>query len=62
MPMAHRLQFCLSTFILEGFRIHRVQFIENAASDAWDTSHCVDRPNCACKGRSPGNAKHSCQK
>ncbi|WP_292590853.1 hypothetical protein [Mesorhizobium sp.] len=49
-------------FILEGFRIQRIEFIEYAASGVWYTGYCIERPNCACKGCCPGNAKHSCQK
>ncbi|MER9921376.1 hypothetical protein NKJ84_00270 [Mesorhizobium sp. M0048] len=52
----------LSFVVVEGFDIRRLEFIENAASGSWNAGHCVDWPNCACKGRGPGNAKHSCQK
>ncbi|WP_292484586.1 hypothetical protein [Mesorhizobium sp.] len=58
--MADRLR--LRIFILEGFRIQRIEFIEYAASGVWYTGYCIERPNCACKGCCPGNAKHSCQK
>jgi hypothetical protein len=58
--MADRLR--LSVFVLEGLCIQRIEFIENAASGAWDTGYCVDRPNCARKRCCPSNAKHSCQK
>ena len=46
-PMVDRLHFRLS-----------VEFIENAAFGPWNTGHCIDRPNRACKGRCPCKAKH----
>lgn len=58
--MADRLR--LSIFILEGFRIRRVEFIEDATSGARYAGYRVDGPNCARKGCCPSNAKHSCQK
>jgi hypothetical protein len=58
--MADRLR--LRIVILEGFRIRRVEFIENAASGVRYAGDRVDWPNCARKGCRPSNAKHSCQK
>ncbi|MES0041935.1 hypothetical protein [Mesorhizobium sp. M0091] len=58
--MVDRLHFRVSTFVVEG--VWRVEFFENAAFCRWNTGQCVDRPDRACKGCGPCNAKYRCQK
>jgi hypothetical protein len=56
--MVDRLHLRMCTFVVEGLCVN---FIENTVSGAWNTGRCLDRANCPCKGRCPGNAKHRCQ-
>jgi len=59
-PMVDLLHFCLSIFV-KGLDLWGLEFIENAVSGAWNTRHCVDWADSACKRRRPGNAEHCSQ-
>jgi hypothetical protein len=58
--MVNLLHFCLCIFV-KGRCLWRLKFIEDAASGSWNTRHCVDWADSACKGRCPGNTKHCSQ-
>jgi hypothetical protein len=60
--IVNRLRFRLRAFVIEGLRVRRVEFIENAVSDVWNTRYSVHRPNRAGKGGRPRYTKHCRQK
>lgn len=59
-PVGNLLDFRLASFI-EILSLWRFEFIKDAGSRAWNTGHCVDWADSACKRSCSGNAKHRSQ-